>query len=79
VGKARPVERFVYASSSGVYDANTNQPFSVDDRFDRKVSLYAATKRANQRMAYACGRTFRVPLTGLRFFTRIRALRAGLK
>jgi UDP-glucuronate 4-epimerase len=67
--RARPSEHFVYASSSSVYGANTKQPFSVDDRVDHPVSLYAATKRANELMAYTYARTFGIPLTGLRFFT----------
>ncbi len=59
----------VYASSSSVYGGNTAQPFSVDDRVDRPVSLYAATKRANELMAYVYAREFGVVATGLRFFT----------
>jgi UDP-glucuronate 4-epimerase len=60
---------FVYASSSSVYGANTTQPFSVDDRVDHPVSLYAATKRADELMAEVYARQFDLPLTGLRFFT----------
>jgi len=67
--RARPVAHFVYASSSSVYGANRKLPFSVDDRVDHPVSLYAATKRANELMAFVYARTFGVPLTGLRFFT----------
>jgi UDP-glucuronate 4-epimerase len=66
---ARPVQHFVYASSSSVYGANTKQPFAVEDRVDHPVSLYAATKRANELMAYVYARTFGCTLTGLRFFT----------
>ena len=67
--RARPVEHFVYASSSSVYGANTKLPFSVEDRVDHPVSLYAATKRANELMGFVYARTFGIPLTGLRFFT----------
>ena len=63
------VEHLVYASSSSVYGANTKQPFSVEDNVDRPVSLYAATKRANELMAYVYAHLFRLPATGLRFFT----------
>jgi len=67
--RAHPVEHFVYASSSSVYGANTKLPFAVEDRVDHPVSLYAATKRANELMAYVYARTFGLRLTGLRFFT----------
>jgi len=67
--RARPVEHFVYASSSSVYGANTKLPFAVEDRVDHPVSLYAATKRANELMGYVYARTFGLKLTGLRFFT----------
>jgi UDP-glucuronate 4-epimerase len=67
--RARPPRHFVYASSSSVYGANTTQPFSVSDRVDHPVSLYAATKRANELMAEVYARQFALPLTGLRFFT----------
>jgi UDP-glucuronate 4-epimerase len=63
------VEHLVYASSSSVYGANRKQPFSVSDNVDRPVSLYAATKRANELMAYTYSHLFRLPATGLRFFT----------
>src|SRR6195952_5360010 len=59
----------VYASSSSVYGANEKLPFSVDDRTDHPVSLYAATKRANELMAYSYSHLYRLPVTGLRFFT----------
>ncbi len=59
----------VYASSSSVYGANTKLPFSVDDRTDHPVSLYAATKKANELMAYSYSHLYRLPVTGLRFFT----------
>ena len=59
----------VYASSSSVYGANTKQPFSVDDRVDQPVSLYGATKRSCELMAESYSRLYRLPATGLRFFT----------
>jgi UDP-glucuronate 4-epimerase len=59
----------VYASSSSVYGANTKQPFSVDDRVDQPVSLYAATKRSCELMAESYSRLFGLSATGLRFFT----------
>jgi len=67
--RAHPPRHFVYASSSSVYGANTKQPFAVSDRVDHPVSLYAATKRANELMAEVYARQFAMPLTGLRFFT----------
>jgi UDP-glucuronate 4-epimerase len=59
----------VYASSSSVYGANAKLPFSVDDRTDSPVSLYAATKKANEVMAHSYSHLYRLPVTGLRFFT----------
>jgi UDP-glucuronate 4-epimerase len=59
----------VYASSSSVYGANTKLPFSVDDKTDRPISFYAATKKANELMAYSYSHLYRLPVTGLRFFT----------
>ncbi len=59
----------LYASSSSVYGANTKVPFSVDDSVDHPVSLYAATKKANELMAHAYSHLYRLPCTGLRFFT----------
>lgn len=59
----------VYASSSSVYGANTKLPFSVHDRTDHPVSLYAATKKANEVMAQSYSHLYRLPVTGLRFFT----------
>ena len=64
-----PVEHLVFASSSSVYGGNTKIPFSTSDQVDRPVSLYAATKKSNELMAYAYSRLYRIPLTGLRFFT----------
>jgi UDP-glucuronate 4-epimerase len=63
------VSNFVYASSSSVYGDNPKIPFSVEDRVDRPVSLYGATKKANELMAYAYSHLFSIPCTGLRFFT----------
>jgi UDP-glucuronate 4-epimerase len=59
----------IYASSSSVYGANTKLPFSIEDNTDHPVSLYAATKKANELMAYSYSRLFDLPVTGLRFFT----------
>ena len=59
----------IYASSSSVYGANAKLPFSVDDKTDHPVSLYAATKKANELMAYSYSHLYRIPTTGLRFFT----------
>ena len=64
-----PVDHLVFASSSSVYGANTKVPFSVDDPVDRPVSLYAATKKANELMAYTYSHLYGIPVTGLRFFT----------
>jgi UDP-glucuronate 4-epimerase len=63
------VQNFVYASSSSVYGSNEKTPFSVEDRVDTPVSLYAATKKANELMAHAYHHLFDFPCTGLRFFT----------
>ncbi len=63
------VQHFVYASSSSVYGANTKIPFAVGDRVDHPVSLYAATKKANELMAYTYSHLYQIPTTGLRFFT----------
>jgi UDP-glucuronate 4-epimerase len=59
----------VYASSSSVYGANTKMPFAVQDRTDHPVSFYAATKKANEVMAQSYSHLYRLPVTGLRFFT----------
>src|SRR5690606_15854077 len=67
--RAGRVQHLVYASSSSVYGGNTRLPFSEDDRVDRPVSFYAATKRANEAMAYSYAHLYRIPSTGLRFFT----------
>ncbi len=63
------VEHLVYASSSSVYGANTKMPFSVHDNVDHPVSLYAASKKANELMAHSYSHLFGLPTTGLRFFT----------
>ncbi|MBF0379776.1 MAG: NAD-dependent epimerase [Magnetococcales bacterium] len=63
------VEHFVFASSSSVYGANTNMPFSVHNNVDHPLSLYAASKKANELMAHTYAHLFRLPVTGLRFFT----------
>jgi UDP-glucuronate 4-epimerase len=63
------VEHFVYASSSSVYGANTKVPFSVNDNVDHPVSLYAATKKANELMAHTYSHLYGLPTTGLRYFT----------
>lgn len=63
------VRHLAYASSSSVYGANTKLPFSVHDNVDHPVSLYAATKKANELMAHTYSHLYRLPTTGLRFFT----------
>jgi len=63
------VEHLVYASSSSVYGANRKQPFSTSDNVDHPLSLYAATKKANELMAHSYSHLYRLPTTGLRFFT----------
>ncbi|MBX9465254.1 MAG: NAD-dependent epimerase [Aquamicrobium sp.] len=67
--REHPVEHLIYASSSSVYGANTKLPFSEADKADHPVSLYGATKRANELMAHAYSHLFAIPATGLRFFT----------
>ena len=62
-------KHLIYASSSSVYGANVKQPFSIHDRVDNPVSLYAATKKANKLMAHAYSHLYHLPTTGLRFFT----------
>ena len=59
----------IYASSSSVYGSNTKLPFSVDDKTEHPISLYAATKKANELMAHSYSHLYRLPVTGLRFFT----------
>ena len=67
--RQHPVEHLVYASTSSVYGANTRLPFSTRQNVDHPVSLYAATKKANELMAHAYSHLFAIPSTGLRFFT----------
>ena len=64
-----PVTHFLYASSSSVYGNRDKTPFSVEDRVDHPVSLYAATKKSNELFAYTYSHLYHVPATGLRFFT----------
>ena len=67
--RAAGVDHLVFASSSSVYGANTKQPFSEHDNVDHPVSLYAATKKANELMAHTYAHLYGIPSTGLRFFT----------
>lgn len=64
-----PVKHLIYASSSSVYGDNTKIPFSIEDKTDQPVSLYAATKKSNELFAYSYSKIFNIPCTGLRFFT----------
>lgn len=64
-----PVKHLVYASSSSVYGTNKKVPYSVSDKVDNPVSLYAATKKSNELMAHAYSKLYKIPATGLRFFT----------
>jgi UDP-glucuronate 4-epimerase len=63
------IDHLVYASSSSVYGSNSKLPFSIGDAVDQPISLYAATKRSNELMAHVYAHLFRIPSTGLRFFT----------
>lgn len=67
--RQQAVEHLVYASSSSVYGSNTRMPFSVNDNVDHPVSLYAASKKANELMAHSYSHLFGLPTTGLRYFT----------
>ena len=69
LARHRAVAHMVYASSSSVYGGNTKLPFAVEDRTDHPISLYAATKRADELMSETYAHLFGLPLTGLRFFT----------
>ena len=69
LARHRGVRHMVYASSSSVYGGNDSLPFAVEDRVDHPVSLYAATKRADELMSETYAHLYRIPLTGLRFFT----------
>jgi len=64
-----PVKHLVFASSSSVYGANTQMPFSVSDNVDHPLSIYAATKKSNELMAHTYSHLFNLPISGLRFFT----------
>ncbi len=64
-----PIEHLVYASSSSVYGSNKKVPYSTEDKVDNPVSLYAATKKSNELFAYAYSKLYKIPSTGLRFFT----------
>ncbi|MGI6040375.1 MAG: NAD-dependent epimerase [Eubacteriales bacterium] len=64
-----PVDHLIYASSSSVYGSNKKVPYSTDDKVDNPVSLYAATKKSNELMAHAYSKLYKIPTTGLRFFT----------
>ena len=64
-----PVDNLVFASSSSVYGNNKRLPFAIEDNVDTPISIYAATKRANELMAYTYSHLFKIPLTGLRYFT----------
>jgi UDP-glucuronate 4-epimerase len=63
------IDHFVYASSTSVYGANSKLPFSVEDRVDRPISLYGATKRADELLSHSYAEIHHLPVTGLRFFT----------
>ena len=63
------VEHLIYASSSSVYGANEKVPFAIADRVDNPISLYAATKKSNELMAYTYSHLYKIRTTGLRFFT----------
>ncbi|MBH3411414.1 NAD-dependent epimerase [Pseudomonas putida] len=67
--RQHPPRHLIYASSSSVYGANTKQPFSVEDPVEPPISLYAASKRANELMAHSYAHLYQLPITGLRFFT----------
>jgi UDP-glucuronate 4-epimerase len=69
VARARGSAHMVYASSSSVYGGNTKLPFAVEDRVDHPISLYAATKKADELISETYAHLYRLPLTGLRFFT----------
>jgi UDP-glucuronate 4-epimerase len=69
LARQRAVPHMIYASSSSVYGMNATVPFSVDDRVDHPISLYAATKKADELMSETYAHLYRIPLTGLRFFT----------
>jgi len=67
--RQQSVKHLIYASSSSVYGANKKQPFSIEDRVDTPVSLYAATKKADEMLCHSYAHLYRFPITGFRFFT----------
>ncbi len=67
--RENPIEHLLYASSSSVYGANKKVPFEESDKVDEPVSLYAATKKSNELMAHSYSHLYKIPTTGLRFFT----------
>ncbi|MEQ9449314.1 MAG: NAD-dependent epimerase/dehydratase family protein, partial [Rhodospirillaceae bacterium] len=67
--RALKVDHFVFASTSSVYGANTTKPFAEHHTADHQISLYAATKRANEALAHSYAHLYKIPTTGLRFFT----------
>ena len=67
--RTKNLEHLVYASSSSVYGGNKKVPFSTDDRVDEPISLYAATKKSNELLAHCYSKLYKIPATGLRFFT----------
>lgn len=67
--RSYPVKHLIYSSSSSVYGSNEKMPFSVDDTVDHPISLYAASKKTNELMAHTYSHLFKIPTTGLRFFT----------
>lgn len=67
--RAHPVKHLIYASSSSVYGANQSTPYDIDDAVNHPLSLYAATKKANELMAHSYSHLYKIPSTGLRFFT----------
>jgi len=69
VSRHNPVKHLVYASSSSVYGLNSKMPFSVHDNVDHPISLYAASKKANELMAHTYSHLYKIPTSGLRFFT----------
>ena len=69
LAKNKKVKHLIYASSSSVYGANTNQPFSEEDNVNHQISMYAVTKKTNELMAHSYSYLYGFPTTGIRFFT----------
>lgn len=69
VNKENEIKHFIYASSSSVYGNNNNIPYTIDAQVDKPVSLYAATKKSDELIAYSYAKLYNIPMTGLRFFT----------